>query len=121
VLVGARLGAYPYANSLLVRGATASLVVDPSLSLVGTAPPADLVLVSHAHEDHIAGLGSYDVPVHIHEDDLPALRSRAALIAGYGLPPDEADATVRDHFHVRGRPDATASRKGPCPTSAGAP
>jgi glyoxylase-like metal-dependent hydrolase (beta-lactamase superfamily II) len=115
VLVGARLGAYPYANSLLVRGATASLVVDPSLSLVGTAPPADLVLVSHAHEDHIAGLGSYDVPVHIHEDDLPALRSRAALIAGYGLPPDaadEADATVRDHFHVRGRPDATGFEEG---------
>ncbi|MFD7304017.1 MBL fold metallo-hydrolase [Streptomyces pharetrae] len=115
VLVGARLGAYPHANSLLVRGATASLVVDPSLSLVGTAPPADLVLVSHAHEDHIAGLGSYDVPVHIHEDDLPALRSRAALIAGYGLPPDaadEADATVRDHFHVRGRPDATGFEEG---------
>ncbi|OKH99127.1 MBL fold metallo-hydrolase [Streptomyces sp. CB02923] len=102
-------GAYPYGNSLLVRGTTASLVVDPSLSLVEGAPPADLVLVNHAHEDHIAGLGSYEVPVHVHEGDLDALRSRDALVAGFGLPPDEAaavDEELRDRFHVRGRPDA---------------
>ncbi|MCQ4214629.1 MBL fold metallo-hydrolase [Streptomyces longispororuber] len=110
VLVGADRGAYPYANPLLVRGTDASLVVDPSLTLVGGAPPADLVLVSHAHEDHIAGLGRYDdVPVHVHAGDLDALRSRAALVAGIGLP-DEAvdahDALMRDEFHVRGRPDA---------------
>ncbi|GAA3151855.1 hypothetical protein GCM10017687_81860 [Streptomyces echinatus] len=34
VLAGHRRGAYPHANSLLVRGAAESLVVDPSLSLV---------------------------------------------------------------------------------------
>jgi glyoxylase-like metal-dependent hydrolase (beta-lactamase superfamily II) len=111
VLVGAREGAYPYGNSLLVRGATASLVVDPSLSLLDGAPPADLVLISHAHEDHIAGLGSYDAPVHVHGRDLDALRSREILVAGFGLPPEAAEAvdkTLRDEFHVRGRPDATA-------------
>ncbi|MFI9823252.1 MBL fold metallo-hydrolase [Streptomyces sp. NPDC052013] len=111
VLVGARQGAYPYGNSLSVRGATASLVVDPSLSLVDGGPPADLVLVSHAHEDHIAGLGSYEVPVHVHEGDLDALRSRKALVAGLGLPSDAAEAvdrTMRDQFHVHGRPDAAA-------------
>lgn len=115
VLVGAKRGAYPYNNSLLVRGTTASLVVDPSLSLLDAAPPADVVLVSHAHEDHIAGLGNYDVPVHVHEGDLEALRSRAALVAGFGLPPDavdEADAMLRDEFHVRGRPDATGFADG---------
>ncbi|MEU4204504.1 MBL fold metallo-hydrolase [Streptomyces sp. NPDC045470] len=109
VLVGPGRGAYPYANSLLVRGTTATLVIDPSLSLVTDAPPADLVLVSHAHEDHIAGLGSYDVPVHVHEGDLAALRSREALVAGLGLPPDAAgaaDQQLRDRFHVHGRPDA---------------
>ncbi|MFD7184643.1 MBL fold metallo-hydrolase [Streptomyces sp. NPDC059904] len=109
VLVGAQRGAYPYGNTLLVRGTAESLVVDPSLSLLEGAPPADLVLVSHAHEDHIAGLGSYEVPVHIHEGDLGALRSREALVAGIGLPPDEVDAVdkmMRDEFHVRGRPDA---------------
>ncbi|POX42903.1 MBL fold metallo-hydrolase [Streptomyces sp. Ru73] len=115
VLVGPKRGAYPYSNSLLVRGTTASLVVDPSLSLVEDAPPADVVLVSHAHEDHIAGLGSYTVPVHVHHGDLDALRSREALVAGFGLAPeavDEADRGLRDHFHVHGRPDATGFADG---------
>ncbi|WP_372343596.1 MBL fold metallo-hydrolase [Streptomyces sp. KL116D] len=116
VLVGAGRGAYPYANPLLVRGTDASLVVDPSLTLVGGAPPADLVLVSHAHEDHIAGLGRYDdVPVHVHAGDLDALRSRQALVAGIGLPDDAVDAhdaLMRDEFHVLGRPDALAFEDG---------
>ncbi|WP_043262397.1 MBL fold metallo-hydrolase [Streptomyces sp. e14] len=108
-LVGTRRGAYPYANSLLVQGADATLVVDPSLSLTAGAPPADLVLVSHAHEDHIAGLGRYDVPVHVHQGDLAALRSREVMVAAFGLPAEAADATdrmLRDEFHVTGRPDA---------------
>ncbi|KUL55497.1 MBL fold metallo-hydrolase [Streptomyces sp. NRRL F-4489] len=115
VLIGDRLGAYPYSNSLLVRGATASLVVDPSLSLIASPPPADLVLVSHAHEDHIAGIGGYDIPVHVHRDDLPGLRSRAALVAGYGLPPEaeaELDRMLRDDFHVQERPDANGFEDG---------
>lgn len=115
VLVGARRGAYPFANSLLVRGRTSSLVIDPSLSLVDTAPPADVVLVSHGHEDHIAGLGSYDVPVHVHHGDVEAVRSRAALVAGFGLPPDaadEADRMFREEFHIEGRPDAVAFSDG---------
>ncbi|MGY0489963.1 MBL fold metallo-hydrolase [Streptomyces sp. WG-D5] len=109
VLVGDRKGAYPYGNSLLVRGTDATLVVDPSLSLVGDAPPADLVLVSHGHEDHIAGLGGYDVPVHVHHGDLDALRSRASLVAALDLPPGDVaavDRAMREEFHVEGRPDA---------------
>ncbi|WP_017586164.1 MBL fold metallo-hydrolase [Nocardiopsis ganjiahuensis] len=115
VLTGAERGAYPYANSLLVRGTGASLVVDPSLSLVEGAPPADLVLVSHAHEDHIAGLGSYDVPVHAHERELRALSSPAALVASLDLPSEaaaEADTAMRERFHVRGRPDARGFEDG---------
>ncbi|MFD3530264.1 MBL fold metallo-hydrolase [Streptomyces sp. NPDC058664] len=110
VLVGAERGAYPYANSLLVRGTAETLVIDPSLSLVGGAPPADVVLVSHAHEDHVAGLGCYEVPVHTHGNDLAALRSPAVMAAGSGLPPDATEHTermLRDRFHVRDRPDAT--------------
>ena len=115
VLHGAERGAYPYGNSLLVKGSDATLVVDPSLSLVEGAPPADLVLVSHAHEDHIAGLGSYDVPVHVHEGDLEALRSPESLVAGFGFAPEEAEeaaATLRERFHVRGRPDARGFEDG---------
>lgn len=105
VLFGAERGAYPYGNSLLVKGSDSTLVVDPSLSLVEGAPPADLVLVSHAHEDHIAGLGSYDVPVHVHGGDLEALRSPEALVAGFGYAPEEAEeagAVLREQFHVQG-------------------
>ncbi|MFI8933193.1 MBL fold metallo-hydrolase [Streptomyces sp. NPDC053474] len=115
VLVGSRSGAYPYANSILVKGTGETLVIDPSLSLVGTAPPADVVLVSHAHEDHIAALGDYRAPVHVHAKDLAALRSRAAMVEGYGLPPDAAartDLMLRDRFHVQDRTAATGFEDG---------
>ncbi|WP_461143538.1 MBL fold metallo-hydrolase [Salinifilum aidingensis] len=115
VLVGAKRGAYPFSNSLVVRGTEATLVVDPSLSLVESAPPADAVVVSHAHEDHIAGLRAYDVPVHVHEADLAALRSPEVLVAGFGLPADaaaEAERSVREDFHLRGRPEAAGFTDG---------
>ncbi|NBE54541.1 MBL fold metallo-hydrolase [Streptomyces sp. YC537] len=116
VLAGAERGAYPYGNSLLVRGSDGTLVIDPSLSLVAGAPPADLVLVSHAHEDHVAGLGQYDdVPVHTHEQDLAALRSREVMAAAYGLGGEAAaslDRMLREDFHVRGRPDAAGFADG---------
>ncbi|WP_432187566.1 MBL fold metallo-hydrolase [Streptomyces sp. Tue6028] len=115
VLVGARQGAYPYGNSLLVRGTSASLLIDPSLSLVGDAPAVDAVLVSHAHEDHIVGLAGYDVPVHAHVGDLDAVRSREVMVAGFGIPSDAVEAfdtRLRDEFHVEGRPDALGFEDG---------
>ncbi|MBE3001976.1 MBL fold metallo-hydrolase [Nocardiopsis sp. HNM0947] len=123
VLVGGDRGAYPYGNSLLVRGrgtrgtsgSSSTLVIDPSLALADTAPPADTVLVSHGHEDHIAGLGNYDVPVHAHTKDVDAVRSREALVAGSGLPPEEAraaDDMMREEFHIEGHPDVTGFEDG---------
>ncbi|MER5390892.1 MBL fold metallo-hydrolase [Saccharopolyspora sp. NPDC002686] len=115
VLSGTNRGAYPFGNSLLVRGTDATLVIDPSLSLVEAAPPADLVLISHAHEDHVAGLGNYDVPVHVHDADLAALQSREVMVAGFGLPADavaDADRALRDKFHVQGWPDAQGFTNG---------
>ncbi len=115
VLVGADRGAYPYANSLLVRGTEAALVVDPSLSLLDDPPAADLVVVSHAHEDHVAGLGGYDAPVRVHARDLEGLRSPEALVSALGLAPEAAEATaakVRDRFRMHGRPDASGFEDG---------
>lgn len=115
VLVGAQSGSYPFANSLLISGTDGCLIVDPSLSLVGTAPPADLVLITHAHEDHIAAVGEYDVPVHVHARDRERLRSPEALIAGFAVPPEAFEESVtrmREFFHVEGIPDAQGFEDG---------
>lgn len=110
VFSGPRAGAYPDANALLVSGTDATVVIDPSLAVVDSPPPADLVLVSHAHEDHVAGLGGYaGVPVHAHHADLPAVRSPEAMVAGYGLPEHTAAAAapvLLEEFHLQRRPDA---------------
>jgi glyoxylase-like metal-dependent hydrolase (beta-lactamase superfamily II) len=108
VLRAAGGGAYPYGNTLLVRGSGGSLLVDPSLAL-DEPPEADAVLVSHAHEDHVVGLGGIDRPVHVHDADLAAVRSTGALLASYGLPPEatrDMERSVLGEFRMASRPDA---------------
>jgi len=133
VLGGDRDGKYPHGNSLLVAGTEETIIVDPSLSLVGraaagsTAPPGDgtdapslsrvdRVLNSHCHEDHIAGNHLFpDVPWHLHEADLPGLGSIDAMMAIYGMSP-AIDVVFRravlEQFHYTPRPDATPFRDG---------
>jgi glyoxylase-like metal-dependent hydrolase (beta-lactamase superfamily II) len=108
VLRAADGGAYPYGNTLLVRGSAGSLLVDPSMALE-EPPEADAVLVSHAHEDHVVGLGGIDRPVHVHDADLVAVRSTEALLASYGLPPEatqEMERSIVGEFRMASRPDA---------------
>src|SRR4051812_21043336 len=89
VLSGADNGAYPAANSLLVKGAGETVLIDPSVSIVakGGAPVAvDALINSHSHEDHVAGNGLYSsARVHVHEADLPGVRSVEGLMDVYGL------------------------------------
>lgn len=109
VLTAPNGGAYPYGNSLLVRGNDATLLVDPSLTLASPPPGTDAVFVSHAHEDHLVGLGSFDMPVFTHLDDLGSVHSRDVLMDGYGLPPTARQAFERnlaEKFGVCSRPDA---------------
>src|SRR5688572_15458827 len=89
VLVGADGGRYPSGNSLVVRGDGEAVIIDPSVTVVqrgGASVPVDAVIVSHSHEDHMAGNGLFaGSRLHIHDDDLPGARSLDGLMEVYGL------------------------------------
>jgi glyoxylase-like metal-dependent hydrolase (beta-lactamase superfamily II) len=112
VLVGERNGKYPSGNSLWVAGRDATAVIDPSLSVVERADElagrADLVIQSHVHEDHVAGVHLFPAAeVHAHREDALGLRSLDGLTAIYGYA--ALNAAMRDfvvsHFHYVERPD----------------
>ena len=113
VLVGDENGTYPSGNSLLVRGGGETVIIDPSVTVVakGGAPAAvDAVINSHSHEDHVAGNGFFSTArVHVHQEDLPGIRSVDGLMDVYGLTGDvreEFSRVVVDEFHFAPRPDA---------------
>jgi len=113
VLVGDANGAYPSGNTLLVRGAGETVVIDPSVSVVarGGVPAAvDAVINSHGHEDHMAGNGLFaDARVHVHDADLLAAHSLDGLMAVYGYEgqlAEEFGQHLLDDFSYTPRPDA---------------
>lgn len=113
VLEGSNAGAYPSGNTLLVRGAGETVLIDPSVTVVerGGAPvPVDALINSHSHEDHVAGNGLYPgARVHVHHDDLPGVRSLDGLLDVYGFDDSVAEgfrSYVVDEFHYTPRPDA---------------
>jgi glyoxylase-like metal-dependent hydrolase (beta-lactamase superfamily II) len=119
VLFGARGGKYPHGNSLLVRGTDTSVVIDPGLGLLArrdALPHADRVLNSHCHEDHIAGNHLFPAASwHLHEADLPGIRSLDGMMAIYGYPDPVHSAfrkAVVEEFHFVARPDAQAFHDG---------
>jgi glyoxylase-like metal-dependent hydrolase (beta-lactamase superfamily II) len=120
VLFGASHGKYPHGNSLLVRGARETLIVDPSLGVVARRdrlPHADRVWNSHCHEDHIAGNHLFpDVPWELHEADLLGIHSFAGFLQIYGY--DDAvlgagwERTLKEKFFYAANPAATGFRDG---------
>ena len=114
VLTGQDNGKYPHGNSVLVTGKHGVVLIDPSLSISdrgGASVEVDRVLVSHAHEDHMAGLHLFPTAhVHAHHDDLLGVQSLDGLMQVYGLPA-EADREFRDSlvgkFHYAPRADAS--------------
>ena len=119
VLFGAEDGKYPDGNSLLVRGAEETVVIDPALGVrarSASLPRVDRVLNSHCHEDHIAGNSLFrEASVHLHEADRLGLESFEGFMAIFGYEGDFGTAwaqVVRDRFHYQPRPDAVPFRDG---------
>jgi glyoxylase-like metal-dependent hydrolase (beta-lactamase superfamily II) len=116
VLPGADGSRYPAGTSLVVIGDDATAITDPSITVfqLGGAPvPIDHVVLSHVHEDHIAGLGRFPgATVWAPVDDLVGLRDLDGLLEMYGM--DEGAAAQEwqrmliDDFHYTPRPDARA-------------
>lgn len=119
VLVGTNNGRYPHGNSVLVQGRRASVLLDPALvvreraaELVGRV---DMVLLSHVHEDHLAGASLFaDRPIHAHHCDALGVRSLEGLIEIYGHGPHEemTKKLVTEQFHYRARPDVVEFGEG---------
>lgn len=113
VFVGERGGKYPAGNSILVEDEL-RVLIDPSTSLVQAGRevlggPVDLVVNSHAHEDHFVGNHLFpEAELALHEADAPSMESLPALMAAFGMPPnfeDEWAKLVVEHYHFEPRDD----------------
>jgi glyoxylase-like metal-dependent hydrolase (beta-lactamase superfamily II) len=119
LLGSAERGRYPCANSLLVSGSDATVLVDPSVEVSrrgrGTGR-VDCVAVSHGHEDHVAGLHVFpEVPAFVHREDAGAVRDPEVLLAGFGMAPEPAAqfrAVLRTDFGVAGHDDVRSVEDG---------
>ncbi len=113
VFFGANGGKFPDGNQVIVRGRHSTAAFDtPMVSnlIPEELAKADIVLLSHVHEDHTAGLHLLpDVPVHAPQADLAALQSIAGLALHYGYSQDVGLAMIaraQADFHFVPRPDA---------------
>lgn len=88
-------GAYPDANPLLVTGADRTALIDGCLHASPATVDADLLLVSHYHEDHTVDAGAAR-EVWVHEDDAEAVRTSAAFARAMGLAEDELAQVVEE-------------------------
>jgi len=114
VYLGEKSGKYPDGNQVIVQGPDLRVAFDTPLVSNRIGPDfdqVDMVILGHAHEDHMAGL--HRVPharVQVHEADLRAVQSWAGLSDHYGYAADvlmEMKAIIERDFHYLPRPDAT--------------
>ena len=119
VFFGEKSGKYPDGNQVIVRGTDTHVAFDTPLVANRIGPElgdAELVLLGHAHEDHMAGLHRLPkAAVQVHERDLDAVRSWEGLLRHYGLSASVAAPMlekIRREFFYLPRPDATPYRDG---------
>ena len=119
VYCGEKSGKYPDGNQVVVRGADSLAAFDTPLvanRLGDELLAADLVVLGHVHEDHMAGLHRMPhAPVYVHEADAEAARSWQGLARHYGYAPavlEGMHAKIEREFHYVPRPDALAYADG---------
>lgn len=113
VYFGEKNGKYPDGNQVVVRGREATALFDLPLSARRLAPEqlrADMVILGHVHEDHMAGLGCVPhLPVHAPRQELEVLQSVQGFLNHYGHQGSRATemtAKLEQEFHYAPRPDA---------------
>src|SRR5690606_19439426 len=119
VYFGEKSGKYPDGNQVVVRGSDTRAAFDTPLvaNRIGAdLDDAELVVLGHAHEDHMAGLHRLPrAAVHVHERDVEAVRSWPGLLRHYGLSESATEpmlAKIRREFFYTPRPDAIGYRDG---------
>ena len=119
VFPGEKSGKYPDGNQVMVRGADTLVAFDTPLvanRLGAELLDAELVILGHVHEDHMAGLHRLrHAPVHVHEADVEAARSWEGLARHYGYAPavlERMHAMIERDFHYVPRPDAQSYADG---------
>jgi glyoxylase-like metal-dependent hydrolase (beta-lactamase superfamily II) len=122
ILFGHENGKYPHGNALHIKGTNKSAIIDPNLGTIARVqagrklPHVDMVIHSHAHEDHIAGSHLFsDVPWYIHEDDAVGLTGIDGLMEIYGLDePLNSEMKIRfqEDFFYSSNEDVTTFRDG---------
>ncbi len=119
VFFGDKNGKYPDGNQVMVRGTDSIAVFDTPVVANHIGPEfeaADLALLGHVHEDHMAGLHRLPhAAVHVHEADLPAALSWEGLATAYGIRREawpKMLAKLEREFFYAPRPDAVAYQDG---------
>lgn len=102
VFFGEKNGKYPDGNQVIVRGSDTRAAFDALMVSNFIGPEfdaADLVVMGHVHEDHMAGLHRLlDAPVYVHEADLRAARSWEGLVAAFGISDAARVPEMRSRF-----------------------
>lgn len=113
VYFGEKNGKYPDGNQLVVTGPARRVLFDTPLvcnRLGAELDGAECIILSHVHEDHIAGLKHLQsVPVLAPEADVDAVRSVEGILRHYGYSPETSVrmvAKIEKDFHFWPRPDA---------------
>lgn len=110
---GEKSGKYPDGNQVLVRGADTLAAFDTPLvanRMGDELLAADLVILGHVHEDHMAGLHRLPrAQLRVHEADVDAARSWEGLARHYGYRAEVLPGMremIEKSFHYAPRPDA---------------